>query len=148
VKDGLVYIADLEGYLFCLNEKDGSVVWKEDLTAAVWGSAMVVDDKVYIGDEDGDICILQHGREHKQINEVTMDASIYTTPSAANGVLYIATKSKLYAIAEPAAAPKKPAAKPTVAAPKKPAAKPAVAAPKASPRRGRPLWFRRSMRPR
>ena len=97
---------------------------------------MVVDGKVYIGDEDGDICILKHGREHKQINEVTMDASIYTTPSAANGVLYIATKSKLYAIAEPAAAPKKPAAKP------------AVVAPKASSRRGRPLWFRRSPRPR
>lgn len=136
VKDGLVYIADLEGYLFCLDDKDGSLVWKEDLTAAVWGSAMVVDGKVYIGDEDGDICILKHGREHKQINEVTMDASVYTTPSAANGVLYIATKSKLYAIAEPAAAPKKPTAKP------------AVVAPKASPRRGRPLWFRRSPRPR
>lgn len=99
VKDGLVYIADLEGYLYCLDDKTGKIVWKDDLTAATWGSPKVIDGKVYIGDEDGDIRIVKHGREKELINEVTMDQSVYTTPTAANGVLYIATKSKLYAIA-------------------------------------------------
>ena len=36
-----------------------------DLTSAIWGSALVVDGKVYIGNEDGDIVILQAGKEKK-----------------------------------------------------------------------------------
>ena len=26
--------------------------------AAIWGSPMIIDDKVYLGDEDGDIAVL------------------------------------------------------------------------------------------
>ena len=29
------------------------------MLAAVWGSPMVVDGKVYLGDEDGDVVVLQ-----------------------------------------------------------------------------------------
>jgi TonB-dependent siderophore receptor len=134
VKDGLVYISDLEGYLFCLDDKDGSQIWKKDLTAATWGSPMVVDGKVYIGDEDGDICIMKHGREKVDVNEVMMDASVYTTPSAANGVLYIATKSKLYAIAEGTGAKNENAAvTPAVVVPAAPTPKPVAAAAKPVP---------------
>ena len=31
--------------------------------AAVWGSPMVADGKVYLGDEDGDVAILQPGKD-------------------------------------------------------------------------------------
>ena len=100
IKDGLVYAADLEGFLNCLDIKTGKPYWKYDLFAAVWGSPMIVDGKVYIGDEDGDMAVLAHGKEMKLLAEMNMGAAIYTTPSPANGVLYIATRNKLYAIAE------------------------------------------------
>jgi outer membrane protein assembly factor BamB len=99
IADGLVYIGDLDGYLFCLDANTGKQLWKHDLLAALWGSPMLVDGKIYIGDEDGDINILQHGRELKVINEINMGGTVYSTPSPANGVLYIATKSTLFAIA-------------------------------------------------
>jgi len=61
---------------------------------------MVVDGKVYVGDEDGDVCVLQHGREKKVLHEMNLGGSVYTTPSPANGVLYIASRNKLFALAQ------------------------------------------------
>ncbi len=96
--DGLLYISDLDGFLYCLNVDDGKLVWKHDLFAAVWGSPMAVDGKIYIGDEDGDVCVLNQGKELKVLGEVNMGAAVYTTPSPANGVLYVATRNKLFAL--------------------------------------------------
>ena len=39
----------------CLNAKTGKVNWAYDMLAAAWGSPLIVDGKVYIGDEDGDV---------------------------------------------------------------------------------------------
>ena len=85
IADGLLYICDLEGFLYCLELKTGKQIWKHDLFAALWGSPMLVDGKIYIGDEDGDITVLKHGRELKVLNEINMEGTVYTTPSPANG---------------------------------------------------------------
>lgn len=100
VKDGLVYVSDLDGFLYCMDAKTGALKWKHDLFSAVWSSAIAVDGRLYIGDEDGDICILEQGPELKVIKEINMGAAVYTTPSPANGVLYIATRNKLFALAK------------------------------------------------
>jgi outer membrane protein assembly factor BamB len=100
VADGLLYVADLAGLFYCLDAKTGEAVWTHDLKSAMWGSPMLVDEKVYIGDENGHINIFAHGREKKIVNIVDMREPVYATPVAANGVLYVSTKSKLYAIAK------------------------------------------------
>ena len=68
--------------------------------AAMWGSPMLIGDKIYLGDEDGDVTILQHGREMKVINEVNMGSSVYATPVPANGTLFIMNRNQLWALAE------------------------------------------------
>jgi outer membrane protein assembly factor BamB len=98
VTDGLVYAADLSGMFYCLDAETGALQWTHDLKSALWGSPMWVDGKVYIGDENKNITIFSHGRHKHIINIVKMDGAVYTTPVAANGVLYIATKSRLYAV--------------------------------------------------
>ena len=74
--------------------------------AAVWGSPLVADGKVYLGDEDGDLAILATGREKRVLAEVNLGSSIYGTPTAHDGVLYVLTSARLYAIsgAQPAPA--------------------------------------------
>lgn len=59
---------------------------------------MVMDGKVYLGDEDGDVTVFQHGREKKVLNEVNMGSSVYSTPISANGVMYVMTRNNLFAI--------------------------------------------------
>jgi outer membrane protein assembly factor BamB len=110
IADGIVYIADLSGHLYALDAKTGKLHWIHDVFAAVWGSAFVADGKVYLGDEDGDVVVLRAGTKKELLYEVNMGSSVYTTPVAKDGVLYISTRSKLYALQEGAG--KKPEAKP------------------------------------
>lgn len=99
VHDGFVYIAEEQGYMYCLDAKTGKKHWDHDFLSAVWGSPYWVDGKVYIGSEEGEIVIFAHGKYKKIIEKINMDeGSLHSTPVAANGVLYIATRSKVYAI--------------------------------------------------
>src|SRR5918993_1216461 len=69
VKDGMVYLADFSGFLHCADAKTSTLFWTHDMFAAILGSPMIIDDKVYLGDEDGDITVLQHGKELKVVSE-------------------------------------------------------------------------------
>jgi outer membrane protein assembly factor BamB len=100
IHDGIVYVPDFSGFLHALDAKTGKPYWTHDMFAAVWGSAFVADGKVYLGDEDGDMTILQAGRELKVISEMNMGSSVYSTVVPANGTLFIANRNQLFAIAE------------------------------------------------
>jgi outer membrane protein assembly factor BamB len=109
---GLLFIADFSGFVYCLDAENGQLHWTHDLKAHVWGSTLVADGKVYVGDEDGDFTVLAATKEKQVLNEVNFGAPIYSTPIVANGVLYVASQSHLFAIAEPAKPPSgKPSAK-------------------------------------
>jgi len=100
IKDGLLYIPDFSGFVHCLDIATGKQIWMHDMFAAMWSSTMVADGKIYVGDEDGDVVIMQEGREKKIINEVNMGSSVYSTVVTANGVMYIMTRNELFAIQE------------------------------------------------
>ena len=70
------------------------------MLAASWGSPLLVDGKVYIGDEDGDVCIFKLSKEMDLVAEINMGNSVYSTPIVANETLYIANRSHLFAIRE------------------------------------------------
>lgn len=99
LKDGILYYADFSGFLHAIDAETGKNYWTYDMLAAMWGSPMIIDDKIYLGDEDGDVVVLQTGKEMKLIAEMNMGSSVYCTPVPANGVLYIANRNELYAIA-------------------------------------------------
>jgi hypothetical protein len=107
IKDDRLYVADLSGLFHCLDAKgDGKggpkVYWTYDMLAQSWGSPLIADGKVYIGDEDGDVAVFEHGSEDGEpISEINMGTSVYSTPTVANNVLYIATKDRVFAIAQP-----------------------------------------------
>ncbi len=106
IADGLVYISDFSGFLHCVDAATGAPYWTFDALAAVWGSPLVGDGKVYLGDEDGDVIVLQAGKTMRKLAEINMGNAVYGTPVPANGVLYIMTRSELYAIAAPGAGAK------------------------------------------
>jgi outer membrane protein assembly factor BamB len=101
VHDGLVFIAELEGYLHCLDAETGQKYWDHNLKAEVWGSPFWADGKIYIGNDDGDLSIFEANKEKKLIDTIEMKNKVRSTPVAANGVLYVMTERFLYAIAKP-----------------------------------------------
>ncbi|MBK8268771.1 MAG: PQQ-binding-like beta-propeller repeat protein [Planctomycetes bacterium] len=98
IRDGLVYACDLSGFLNCLDIKTGKVIWKHDTFAALWGSPYYVDGKVLPGTEDGEVLVFEHGKTKKLLATNDMGNSVYTTPVASNGVLYITNRNTLFAI--------------------------------------------------
>ena len=100
IKDGLLVIPDFSGLVHCVDVKTGKPHWTHDMLAASWGSPMMGDGKIYVGDEDGDISIFELSPEKNLIAEVNMGNSVYSTPIVAGGTLYIANKSHLFAIRE------------------------------------------------
>jgi outer membrane protein assembly factor BamB len=100
IDDGVVYAANFSGFLHALDVKTGEMLWEHDMLAAIWGSPYVVDGKVMIGDEDGDVDVLKAGRIKEVLSEINFGNTVYSTPVVANGVLYIMTRSHVYAIAE------------------------------------------------
>ena len=98
IKDDILYVADFSGIFHCLNAKTGAPYWHYDMFSAAWGSPLIVDGKVYIGDEDGDIAVFEHSTEMNMLAENLCNNSVYSTPIVANGVLYLTNKSTLFAI--------------------------------------------------
>ena len=132
IKDNILYIADFSGLFHCLDAKTGKVHWVYDMLAAAWGSPLIVEDKVYVGDEDGDVAIFRHSADPNVamedgmpgLGEINMGNSVYSTPIVSDNILYIANRTHLFAIEEGAepivpSAPKK--AEPPAAAKAEPA---------------------------
>jgi outer membrane protein assembly factor BamB len=98
IADGLLYIPDFSGFLHCLDAKTGQVYWTHDVFAAVWGSTLLVDGRVYLGDEDGDIVVLQAGKTKKILAEMNMGSAVYATAVPAHGRLFLNNRNQLFAL--------------------------------------------------
>ena len=100
IQDGIVYISSLSGFVHALDAQTGEYFWTHDTFAAVWASAFAADGKVYIGDEDGDIAVLRAGKQLEVLGEYNMGAAVYSTPAVSDGVMYILTRNRLWALKE------------------------------------------------
>ena len=119
IQNGLLLVADMSGVVHCLNVATGKPYWSYDTKSQCWSSPLIVDGKIYIGDEDGDVAVFglsaDRSKAMKKIGEdwepinaepdqdgnpavPNMGSSVYTTPVVADNVLYIASKSYLFAI--------------------------------------------------
>lgn len=110
IRDGILYIADFSGVFHCLDAKTGKPHWTYDMLSACWSTPLLVEDKVYIGDEDGEVAIFRHSADPNEAmreedgemvpyyGTQSMNGSVYSTPIVANNVLFISNMSHLFAI--------------------------------------------------
>ncbi|MEM9481548.1 MAG: PQQ-binding-like beta-propeller repeat protein [Verrucomicrobiota bacterium] len=97
IVDDIVYCADYRGQVHAVDANTGELYWLFDTKSHIWSSTLVGDGKVYVPNEDGEIIILATGKEMKEIGRVEFSAPIYTSAVAANGVLYVASMTHLFA---------------------------------------------------
>src|SRR5258708_3175470 len=95
---GLLFVGDFSGIVHCLDAETGKLYWTHDMKAHMWGSTLVADGKVYMGDEDGDFVVFAASKEKKIISTTNLGAAIYSTPVVANGAIYVGTQTHLYAL--------------------------------------------------
>jgi outer membrane protein assembly factor BamB len=97
IADGLLYVADLFEGLYCFDADSGKLYWTQPTGAEVWGSTMVADGKIYLGTKKG-LLVMAAGKEKKLLAEIHLGAPAYCTPVVANGVLYVASHTYLWAV--------------------------------------------------
>ena len=98
IVDDLIYLPDFSGFFHCIDANTGQEYWVHDMTSAIWGSALVADGKVYLGNEDGDIVIMATGKEKKVIGTMNMGSAVYGTAVPANNALFIMNRNQIYKI--------------------------------------------------
>ncbi len=98
VADGLVYVADVEGTLHCVDAETGESIWTHYLGSDVWGSTLCADGKVYVGTQAGQLWVMKAGREKQILDTISLGSPMYATPVAACNTLYLATNRYLYAV--------------------------------------------------
>ncbi len=98
IAEGLVYVADFFGRMHCLDAETGEVQWVHPIDRPVWGSPLAADGKVYLGTGRETLWGFRAGGELEVLDRIRFNDAIHTTPTAANGTLFIATGRHLYAI--------------------------------------------------
>lgn len=100
VAEGLVFIVDCPGILHCVDATTGQSCWTQQLNGDGWASPFVADGKVYVGTRSGDFYVFAASREKKLLSSLELGSPISATATAANGVLYVATMNRLFAVKE------------------------------------------------
>jgi outer membrane protein assembly factor BamB len=99
VHGGLVFAADVPGYVCAIDAATGQRLWVHDLKSNVWGSPLVADGKVYVQTGEGVVAIFAAAREKKLLSSLDPLPDFgHGTPVAANGVLYLTGQKQLYAL--------------------------------------------------
>jgi outer membrane protein assembly factor BamB len=99
VKDGLLYVGDLGGTVYCLDAATGAYLWKHETNDPIWGCFLLAGDLLYVGNDQGLMTVLRAGRRKELLAQIEMDAPLYSRPALIGDALYLATANRLYSIA-------------------------------------------------
>lgn len=95
---GQLYVVSDAGILTCLNAKTGEEIWRHRLDGKYAASPLIVDDKVYVFNQQGKTTVLQAGDEYRELTVNQLEGSINASPAAVNGSLIVRTEDNLYRI--------------------------------------------------
>jgi len=98
IHDGLLYISDFTGRLHCFDADTGEHCWQQELESGAWSaSPVVVDGKVYATTERNVLWVLKAGKTKEVISRCRVK-SMALTPIVQDGVFYLATQNRLFAL--------------------------------------------------
>ena len=97
IAGGLLYVSDIAGQLHCLDAETGKLQWVYGTDTVTWGGALLADGKAYFCTKKH-LYVLAQGKKTKLLGKIKLGSAIYSTPIAANGVLYVASQRELWAV--------------------------------------------------
>lgn len=102
--NGLLYVLRNNGVLSVYDAKSGERAYQQrigDGRTGFTASPMLVDDKIYIPSELGEVYVIAPGREYKELAKNSVGELVLASPAASDGMLYFRTDTELVAIAAP-----------------------------------------------
>ena len=84
--------------MHCVDARTGKPLWTHEIRGELWASPYVADGKVYLGTRSGAFYVFAASQEKQVLATLELGSPISATATAANGVLYVATMTHLYAV--------------------------------------------------
>ncbi|HIF00038.1 MAG TPA: hypothetical protein EYQ63_24290, partial [Fuerstia sp.] len=99
IADGdLLFCLYDRGFASCIDAKTGEIHWTERTGAAISGSPVRIDDRIYCVDEVGVVWVFAASPEYKLLAKNDLGEESRSTPAVANGQLYLRTYSHLISV--------------------------------------------------
>ena len=96
--DGLLYTANDESFITCLDAKSGEVVWSERVGGKFAGSPIYADGHMFFFDQAGKSLIVNPGRTYQPIATNTISSGMMACPAVTGKAIILRTKTHLYRI--------------------------------------------------
>ena len=105
-RDGHLYLANMEGFVECLEIKTGTMLWSERLPAKgpkseSWSSMVLAGDLIYILNQSGDCIVLKASPKFEVVSTNAVGNEMCNASVAvSDGELFIRTHKHLWCIAD------------------------------------------------
>lgn len=83
------------GVIACIDPKTDKTVWQERVGGSYSGSPICIDGKLYCVSEAGDVVVVDASPDFKLYGKTPLNDPSHSTPSVANGRLYLRTFHRL-----------------------------------------------------
>jgi len=99
LSDGdLVFCLYDKGFASCIDATSGEIHWTKRTGAALSGSPIRVDDRIFCIDEDGQLWCWAASREYEVLGKSDLLEGSRATPAVANGRMYLRTNTHLICV--------------------------------------------------
>jgi hypothetical protein len=96
---GLLYTVQINGVLGAYDAATGEEVYRARVgTGTFTASPIAADGRLYVASEDGQVFVVEAGREYRELGVNPMGEMIMATPAISGGRMYVRTLNTIYAI--------------------------------------------------
>ena len=93
-----VYVATSYGVLASFDAKTGELKHSHELDTEFYSSPMIVEGKLYLFSNHGEMFIFSVNDDFKQLNKFNTGETTFATPAFTDGRVVVRTESKLYCV--------------------------------------------------
>ena len=96
--DGRLYLISDTGIAMCLNAATGETLWQKRFRGRFSSSPLLVGDKLLMTSEEGTTYVVKSDRQFDLLGENSLGETIYTTPAAIGGRLFLRSTTGLICV--------------------------------------------------
>ncbi len=96
--EGLIYFANGQGIVSCVDAATGERVWQQRLGGVYTASPVAAEGRIYLSSETGEMLVLKAGREATVLARNRLEGHTLASPAIADGRMFIRFDTRLVAV--------------------------------------------------
>jgi outer membrane protein assembly factor BamB len=96
--DNLLFLADADGFVECLDARNGKNIWKARLPGRLWGSLVLAEGRLYVSSLEGQTFVLAAAPKFRLLATNDLREPTYAALAVSDGAIFLRTYEHLYCI--------------------------------------------------